>query len=99
MAHGGHGCISVTANIAPGLCASFQDACLAGDYSKALEIQDRLMPVHDALFVEANPAPAKYAASRLGLCGPDARLPLAPMSPASCKSVDEALGKGWPART
>ena len=93
MAHGGHGCISVTANIAPGLCGAFQDACLAGNYDKALEIQDRLMPVHDALFVEANPVPVKYAASRLGLCAPDARLPLASMSQASCKLVDDALEK------
>ncbi len=93
MAHGGHGCISVTANIAPALCAEFQNACLAGDFRLALEIQDRLMPVHDALFVEANPGPVKYAASRLGLCGPDTRLPLAPLSEAARKTVDEALDK------
>jgi len=93
MAHGGHGCISVTANIAPGLCAKFQNACLAGDYEGALELQDRLMPVHDALFVESSPGPVKYAASRLGLCGPDTRLPLSPISQASRERVDDALTK------
>jgi len=93
MAHGGHGCISVTANIAPGLCAKFQNACLAGDYAGALEIQDRLMPVHDALFVESSPGPVKYAASRLGLSGPETRLPLSPISQASRERVDHALTK------
>src|SRR5271166_263580 len=68
MAHGGHGCISVTSNIAPKLCSEFQTACLAGDYSKALALHDRLMPLHEALFVETNPGPVKYAVSRLGLC-------------------------------
>ena len=93
MAHGGHGCISVTANIAPRLCAEFQNACLAGDFAEALEIQDRLMPVHDALFVESNPAPVKYAASCLGLCGAETRSPLAPLGAGSCKRVEEALEK------
>ena len=64
MAHGGHGCISVTANVAPALCAEFQDACLAGDFQPRSQLQDRLMPLHDALFVEANPGPVKYAASQ-----------------------------------
>lgn len=91
MAHGGHGAISVTANIAPKLCSDFQNACLAGDFAKALEIQDRLMPVHDAMFVESNPGPVKYAAWRLGLCEADTRLPLAPISDATRKVVDEAL--------
>ena len=68
MAHGGQGCISVTANIAPALCAEFQLACLAGNFRLALQLQDRLMPLHDALFVESNPGPVKYAASKLGLC-------------------------------
>ena len=63
MAHGGHGCISVTANVAPRLCAQFQDACLNGDYRTALRLQDQLMPLHTALFIETNPAPAKYALS------------------------------------
>jgi 4-hydroxy-tetrahydrodipicolinate synthase len=91
MAHGGHGCISVTANIAPSLCAEFQLACLAGNFRLALQLQDRLMPLHDALFVESNPGPVKYAASKLGLCNGDTRLPLAPLAPASRKKVDDAL--------
>ncbi len=91
MAHGGKGCISVTANIAPGLCAAFQSACLAGDFARALEIQDRLMPLHDAMFVESNPGPVKYAASRLGLCSAETRLPLAPLSDAARATVDAAL--------
>ena len=80
MAHGGQGCISVTSNIAPRLCAEFQKACLAGNYRKALDYQDRLMALHDALFCEASPAPTKYAASLLGLCQPDVRLPIIALS-------------------
>ena len=91
MAHGGHGCISVTANIAPALCSEFQLACLAGNFRLALQLQDRLMPLHDALFVESNPGPVKYAASKLGLCSEDTRLPLAPLTAASRKKVDDAL--------
>ena len=93
MAHGGQGCISVTANIAPSLCAEFQNACLTGDFACALEIQDRLMPVHDALFVESNPAPVKYATSRLGLCSAETRSPLAPLSKSARKIVEEAMEK------
>ncbi len=92
-AHGGVGCISVTANIAPALCAQFQNACGCGDFAAALVIQDRLMPLHEALFVESNPGPVKYAASRLGLCSPETRLPLAPISDASKARVDAALQK------
>lgn len=91
MAHGGIGCISVASNVAPRLCAEFQNACLKGDFKTALALQDRLMPLHDALFCEANPGPVKYAAARLGLCEPDTRLPLAPISEASKKTVDAAL--------
>ena len=91
MAHGGVGCISVTSNIAPRLCADFQNACLAGDWKKALALQDRLMPLHDSMFCETNPAPVKYAASRLGLSSADCRLPLAPLTDASKKAVDAAL--------
>jgi 4-hydroxy-tetrahydrodipicolinate synthase len=91
MAHGGRGCISVTANIAPALCSEFQLACLAGNFRLALQLQDRLMPLHDALFVESNPGPVKYAASKLGLCNGDTRLPLAPLTAASRKKVDDAL--------
>jgi 4-hydroxy-tetrahydrodipicolinate synthase len=75
-AHGGQGCISVTANLAPRLCAEFQAACTAGDYAKARVYQDRLMPLHDALFCETSPAPVKYGASLLGLCSAEVRLPL-----------------------
>ncbi len=64
MAHGGHGCISVTSNVAPRLCAEFQSACRKGDYAAALKLQDKLMPLHTNLFIETNPAPAKYALSR-----------------------------------
>ena len=91
MAHGGQGCISVTANIAPALCSEFQLACLGGNFKRALELQDRLMPLHDALFVEANPGPVKYAAEKLGLCSGETRLPLAPLSSASKAKVDAAL--------
>ena len=91
MAHGGHGCISVSSNVAPRLCADFQNACLKGDYKTALALQDRLMPLHDALFCEANPGPVKYAAARLGLCEAETRLPLAPISETSKKIVDAAL--------
>jgi 4-hydroxy-tetrahydrodipicolinate synthase len=93
MAHGGHGCISVTANIAPKLCSEFQSACLAGDFNKAQELHDRLFPLHQALFVESSPGPVKYAAERLGLCSRELRLPLAPIAEASCQAVDEALDK------
>ena len=91
MAHGGQGCISVTANVAPALCSEFQLACIAGNFHRALQLQDRLMPLHDALFVESNPGPVKYAASKLGLCSADTRLPLAPLAPASRKRVEDAL--------
>jgi 4-hydroxy-tetrahydrodipicolinate synthase len=75
-AHGGVGCISVTANVAPRLCSEFQEATLKGDFKKALKLQDRLMPLHTALFTETNPGPVKYAVSLLGHCKPDIRLPL-----------------------
>jgi 4-hydroxy-tetrahydrodipicolinate synthase len=91
MAHGGQGCISVSANVAPALCSEFQLACLGGNYKLALQLQDRLMPLHEALFVESNPVPVKYAASKLGLCNGDTRLPLAPLMAASRKTVDDAL--------
>ena len=90
-AHGGQGCISVTSNVAPRLCAEFQAATLKGDYAAALRLQDRLMPLHDALFVETNPGPVKYAVSRLGMCEPDARLPLSPVTEATRKTVDAAM--------
>jgi 4-hydroxy-tetrahydrodipicolinate synthase len=76
MAHGGHGTISVTSNVAPQACAAFHNACLAGDFAVAREWQDRLVRLHKALFLDASPAPTKFALSHLGLCGEDARLPI-----------------------
>ncbi len=90
-AHGGVGCISVTANVAPRLCAEFQDACLAGDYKNALRLQDRLMPLHVNLFIETNPTPAKYALSILGKCSDLVRLPLAPLSENAKRAVRGAM--------
>jgi 4-hydroxy-tetrahydrodipicolinate synthase len=90
-AHGGVGCISVTANVAPALCAEFQAACLDGNFAAALKIQDRLMPLHEALFVETSPAPVKYAVSALGLCSAELRLPMVPVSEATRKRVDAAM--------
>ena len=78
MAHGGHGCISVTANVAPRACADFFDACLRGDWPGALALQDGLVRLHKALFLDASPAPTKFALAHLGLCDEEARLPIAP---------------------
>ncbi len=91
MAHGGHGCISVTANVAPKLCAQFQEACMTGDFAKALALQDKLMPLHDAMFVEPSPAPAKYGASLLGFCENETRLPIVPASEPAQKRIREAM--------
>jgi 4-hydroxy-tetrahydrodipicolinate synthase len=91
MAHGGHGCISVTANVAPKLCAEFQEACRAGDYRTALTYQDRLMPLHRALFLEPSPAPTKYALSLLGHMGEDVRSPIVPVGPETRAEVESAL--------
>ncbi|MEM6616042.1 MAG: 4-hydroxy-tetrahydrodipicolinate synthase [Pseudomonadota bacterium] len=90
-AHGGQGCISVTSNVAPRLCSEFQIATLEGRFGDALAIQDRLMPLHTALFVESSPGPVKYAASKIGLCGDETRAPLAPISDATKTQVDDAL--------
>jgi 4-hydroxy-tetrahydrodipicolinate synthase len=91
MAHGGHGCISVTSNLAPRLCAEFQHACLNGDYATALSLQDKLMPLHSALFIETNPAPAKYALSVLGKCAETVRLPMVPVAEKTKSAVREAM--------
>jgi 4-hydroxy-tetrahydrodipicolinate synthase len=90
-AHGGVGCISVTANVAPRLCADFQSAMLQGDFRKALGLQDRLMPLHRALFIEPNPAGAKYALSKLGRMKNIQRKPLVPVEAATAERLDEAL--------
>ncbi len=91
MASGGVGCISVTANVAPRLCADFQNACLAGDWTRALEIHDRLYPLHAALFTDASPGPAKYALSRIRNFSAELRLPMTAPSEASRHAVDSAL--------
>ena len=90
-AHGGQGCISVTANVAPRLCSQFQEACLAGDYGKALELQDRLAPLHKALFLEPSPGGAKYALSLLGKVENVQRLPLVPISAETEGRVRDAM--------
>ena len=91
MAHGGHGCISVTSNVAPRLCGEFHDACLKGDYTAALKIHDKLMPLHSALFFETNPSPAKYALSLLGKCAETVRLPMVLLADKTKKAVREAM--------
>jgi 4-hydroxy-tetrahydrodipicolinate synthase len=91
LAHGGHGCISVTSNVAPRLCAEFQDACLKGEYAAALKLQDKLMPLHTALFIETNPAPVKYALSVLGKCSDTVRLPMVPVAEKTKAAVREAM--------
>ena len=91
-AMGGTGCISVSANVAPRLCAEFQAACAAGDYAKALTYQDRLYPLHDAMFTDASPGPVKYAMTRVRRGFPNGiRLPMTWPSAASQASVDAAL--------
>jgi len=93
MAHGGHGCISVASNIAPRLCAEFQNACMDGDFAKALRLHDHLMPLHDIMFIEANPGPVKHIAARMGLCRGDMRLPLVPVSDAAARAIDAVLAQ------
>jgi 4-hydroxy-tetrahydrodipicolinate synthase len=88
---GGTGCISVTANVAPKLCAQLQEATLAGDYALALEIQDKLMPLHIAIFMEPGVAGAKYALSKLGLCSAEVRLPLTELTDATKAAIDAAM--------
>ena len=91
MAHGGHGCISVTSNVAPRLCAEFQNACLKGDFASALSLQDKLAPLHINLFVETSPAPVKFALSLLGKCANTVRLPMVPASGKAQTAVREAM--------
>lgn len=89
---GGAGCISVTANVAPGLCAKFAAACQAGEWVAALQMHDRLFPLHQAMFTDASPAPVKYALSRvLDNFDPEVRLPILAASSASRAAVDAAL--------
>jgi len=91
MAHGGHGCISVTSNVAPRLCAEFQAACLKGDFATALKLQDKLAPLHINLFVETSPAPIKYAMSLIGKCANTVRLPMVPASEKAQAAVRSAM--------
>ena len=90
-AHGGVGCISVTANVAPALCVELQEATLKGDFAKALKLQDLLMPLHQAVFTEPGLVGAKYALNRLGLCSDEVRPPLVPLSSRTRELVDKAL--------
>jgi len=90
-AQGGIGCISVTANAAPKLCAELQNACLAGDYATALNLQDKLMPLHQAIFTEPGLVGAKYAMSQLGLCSDEVRLPLTPLTESTKGLIRDAL--------
>jgi len=91
LAMGGVGCISVTANVAPKLCSQMQEAWAKGDLATCFAIRDRLMPLHDSMFCETNPAPAKYAVSLLGRCLPDVRLPLVGLSDGAKKKVEAAM--------
>ena len=91
MAHGGHGCISVTSNVAPKLCAQFQNACMQGNFSAALMLQDKLVPLHKSLFLENNPGGIKYAASKLGLCANEFRLPVVPVTKSNEQAIDSAM--------
>jgi 4-hydroxy-tetrahydrodipicolinate synthase len=90
-AHGGVGCISVTSNVAPRLCAEFQEATLANDKDKALELQDRLMPLHKAIFLEPGLAGAKYALSRLGRLENTVRSPLTTVEEGTAEKIDAAM--------
>ncbi len=91
LAQSGDGCISVTANVAPALCAALHDAWNAGDFAEARRINEVLIPLHDALFCEANPGPVKYAASLMGIAGPEMRLPMCEIADASKRTVEAAL--------
>jgi 4-hydroxy-tetrahydrodipicolinate synthase len=90
-AHGGVGCISVTANVAPRLCAEFQAATLAGDYRTALDYQDRLMPLHEAIFLEPGLAGAKYGLSLLGRCSEEVRMPLVGLTDGTKAAIRDAM--------
>jgi 4-hydroxy-tetrahydrodipicolinate synthase len=91
MAHGGHGCISVTSNVAPRLCSEFHQAWQKGDHTTALKLHDKLMPLHTNLFIESNPAPVKYALSLLGKMEEKLRLPMVPVSEPTRIAVRSAM--------
>jgi 4-hydroxy-tetrahydrodipicolinate synthase len=91
MAHGGHGCISVTSNVAPRLCSEFHLAWQRGDLATALKLHDKLMPLHTNLFIESNPSPVKYALSLLGKIEEKLRLPMVPVSEPTRVAVRSAM--------
>ena len=91
FAHGGVGAISVTANVAPRLCASFQNSLANGDFKTALSLQDKLMPLHEAIFTEPGLVGAKYAASLLGKCNEDVRLPLSGLLNETKEKIQKAM--------
>ncbi len=93
IAHGGHGCISVTSNVAPHACVAFMEAAMAGDFATALMWQDRLIGLHKALFADASPAPSKFALAELGLCTLDMRLPILPCAEAVRPRVREGMAQ------
>ena len=92
-AMGGNGVISVTANIAPKLCSDLQKFCAQGDYQSALKIQDKLTDLHSAMFCETNPIPVKYAASLMGLCSQEIRLPLVEPSKTAKERIEKEMKK------
>ena len=91
MAYGGHGAISVTSNIAPKLCSDFHNLCMDKNFYDASLINDKLMPLHRALFLESSPGPVKYAASKLNLCLEEVRLPVTTINNDTKKIIDNAL--------
>ena len=91
MTYGGHGSISVTSNIAPKLCSNFMSLCLEGKFDEASQINDKLMKLHECLFLEPSPGPVKYAAEKLGLMSSELRLPLVEISKSTKDRVDEAM--------
>ena len=91
IAHGGHGCISVTSNVAPEGCVAFMEAALAGDYATALAWQDKLVRLHKALFADASPAPTKFALAELALCSAEVRLPITLCADAARPLVRDAM--------
>ncbi|CAG9000380.1 MAG: 4-hydroxy-tetrahydrodipicolinate synthase [Candidatus Celerinatantimonas neptuna] len=90
---GGNGCISVTANIAPELCSQMQHACLNGDWAQAVAIQDRLIPLHQAMFAEPSPAGVKYASSLLNMCSAECRLPIVELTDATKQRIEQVMQK------
>lgn len=91
LAQGGHGCISVTSNIAPAFCVALYHAWQRGDRTAVQDVNDRLLPLHDALFAETSPGPVKYAAHRLGICDYELRLPMVPIAPANERRLEAAM--------